>query len=94
MWLTLTALLVLVILPRSRPDFNVILPELCGAPGVLNLTWIEAMVRLAIREEQAGHLNIWGTKGEQKFRKNRDFWQYFCVFVQKSVMEAMVSSSF
>ncbi|OXA52161.1 hypothetical protein Fcan01_13836 [Folsomia candida] len=56
-------LLVITFAPRSSSDFNVILPELCSAPGRLNLTWIESMVRLGIREEQAHHaLNIWGTK--------------------------------
>jgi len=70
---------IFLLLPTCSSDFNVIMPELCDAPGFINLTWIHNMVHLGIRDEQTplsvnivkleGTLNFYNT--DQKSHKTQ-----------------------
>lgn len=53
-----------LLLHLTNSDFEVILPELCEKPGLLNESWIESMVLLGIREELSKHkLKMWKNQG-------------------------------
>jgi hypothetical protein len=69
-WACRLLVLVLVTSPQEcSSDYNVILPEICNHVGKLNLTWIQSMVHLGIREEQVQHaLNILNPEGEIFYR--------------------------
>lgn len=88
-------LLVIVTIPKCNSDFDVVLPEVCqtggGQNSRLNLTWIESMVRLAIRDEQGHHaLHIWGPTGKFMISKysirNYKIQLIICTFIDLSTV--------